>query len=505
MGGWATNLYQERLSYPVDKPTMLKGLIVARHPPMYNTIKKRMGDTLINIAEQVKLEGKMTKKRVAIIGAGPSGLAQLKAFKSAEEKGEIVPEVICFEKQDNWGGLWNYSWRTGLDQYGEKAHGSMYRYLWSNGPKECLEFADYSFEEHFGHPIASFPPREVLFDYVQGRAEKANVRDKIRFNSAIRNVEYNETSGLFTLSISNLVDDEVYYEDFDHVIVASGHFSTPNIPSYEGFNHFNGRILHAHDFRDALEFKGQDILLVGSSYSAEDIGSQCYKYGAKSIISSYRTTPMGFGWPDNWEEKPALIKVSGNTAHFADGSSKDVDSIILCTGYIHHFPFLPDSLRLKTKNILYPLGLYKGVVWEKNPKLMYLGMQDQVYTFNMFNAQAWYARDVILNKIELPSLDDMQAHSLEWHERNLALASVPEAIDFQGAHVQMLIDETDYPNFDIQGVNQTFKDWMQSKKDGIMTFRDKGHKSVMTGTQAPAHHTPWLKALDDSLESYLDI
>ena len=71
------------------------------------------------------------KMRVAIIGAGPSGLAQLRAFKSAEEKGETIPEIVCFEKQDNWGGLWNYSWRTGLDEHGEIAHGSMYRYLWS--------------------------------------------------------------------------------------------------------------------------------------------------------------------------------------------------------------------------------------------------------------------------------------------------------------------------------------------------------------------------------------
>ena len=39
--------------------------------------------------------------------------------------------------------MWNYTWRTGLDQHGEPVHGSMYRYLWSNGPKECLEFADY--------------------------------------------------------------------------------------------------------------------------------------------------------------------------------------------------------------------------------------------------------------------------------------------------------------------------------------------------------------------------
>ena len=43
---------------------------------------------------------------------------------------------------------------------------------------------------------------------------------------------------------------------------------------------------------------------------------------------------------------------------------------------------------------------------------MYLGMQDQWYTFNMFDAQAWYARDVILEKINLPSLSEMQIHTL---------------------------------------------------------------------------------------------
>ena len=35
--------------------------------------------------------------RVAIIGAGPSGLAQLRAFESAEKKGIKIPEIVCFE------------------------------------------------------------------------------------------------------------------------------------------------------------------------------------------------------------------------------------------------------------------------------------------------------------------------------------------------------------------------------------------------------------------------
>ena len=65
----------------------------------------------------------------------------------------------------------------------------MYRYLWSNGPKEGLEFADYTFEEHFGRPIASYPPRAVLFDYIEGRVKKAGIRDWIKFNHAVRRVE----------------------------------------------------------------------------------------------------------------------------------------------------------------------------------------------------------------------------------------------------------------------------------------------------------------------------
>lgn len=38
--------------------------------------------------------------------------------------------------------------------------------------------------------------------------------------------------------------------------------------------------------------------------------------------------------------------------------------------------------------------------------MMYIGMQDQWYTFNMFDAQAWYARDHILGKLTIPSKED---------------------------------------------------------------------------------------------------
>jgi trimethylamine monooxygenase len=441
--------------------------------------------------------------RVAIIGAGPSGMAAMRAFQSAAKKKTKIPGVVCFEKQSDWGGLWNYTWRTGLDEHGEPVHGSMYRYLWSNGPKECLEFADYSFEEHFGKPIPSFPPRAVLWDYIKGRVEKAKVRKWVRFNSPVRMVTWDKKNKVFDVTIHDHNKDLVYTEQFDNVIVASGHFSTPHVPEFDGIKTFNGRVMHAHDFRDAVEFKEKHVLIVGRSYSAEDIGSQCWKYGAASVTTTYRSKPMGYTWPERFEERPLLQRLSGRVAHFKDGSTKQVDAIILCTGYQHHFPFLPEELRLKTANRLWPLGLYRGVFWEGNPKLSYIGMQDQYYTFNMFDAQAWLVRDAIMGRIKLPKLADMKKDSKKWRKREEKLESNEQMIWYQGDYVQQLIDATDYPSFDIEAVNKTFLQWGHHKDESIMGFRNNAYRSIMTGNMQPLHHTPWLEAMDDSMEAYL--
>ena len=71
--------------------------------------------------------GKMPGKKVCLIGAGPSGMSVLCWLGKLKREGREVPDIVCYEKQGDWGGLWNYSWRTGTDQYGEQVHGSMYR------------------------------------------------------------------------------------------------------------------------------------------------------------------------------------------------------------------------------------------------------------------------------------------------------------------------------------------------------------------------------------------
>ncbi len=445
----------------------------------------------------------MKNKRIGIIGAGPSGLAQIRAFEALQAKGQEIPEIVCFEKQNNWGGMWNYSWRTGVGKYGEPIHGSMYKYLWSNGPKECLEFSDYSFDEHFKKPISSYPPRPVLFDYIQGRIKKSNAREYIRFNTTARWVSFNETTQKFKLELDDLKHNRTYSEEFDYLIVASGHFSTPNMPYFEGIENFPGTVLHAHDFRGADQFKDRDLLLIGSSYSAEDIGVQCYKHGAKSVTLSYRTTPIGVKWPEGMKEVPLVTHFEGDTAHFKDGTKEKFDAVIMCTGYQHKFPFLPSELRLKTKNNLYPDNLYKGIFFNPLPQLIYLGMQDQYYTFNMFDAQAWVARDYIMGNLELPSMDERKQDINQWLEKNNQLKNGFDDVDFQSEYIKDLLALSDYPSFNVDKVAIMFKEWLKDKEECILTYRDKTYQSVVTGTMAAEHHTEWMDEMDDSKERYL--
>jgi trimethylamine monooxygenase len=441
--------------------------------------------------------------KIAIIGSGPCGLSMLRAFQQAEKNGEKMPEIVCFDKQSDWGGLWNYSWRTGSDQFGDAVPNSMYRYLWSNGPKECLEFADYNFEEHFGKPIPSFPPREVLQNYILGRAKKSDIKKYIKFNTLVTKVEVNGNQ--FSVTSKNKINNKISRDIFDNVIVASGHFSVPFIPEYEGMNSFPGRILHSHDFRDAEEFRNKNIVVLGSSYSAEDIALQCYKYGAKSVTIGYRNNPMGFKWPTGMKEVHYLDKLDGKKAIFKDGHIQDADAIILCTGYLHHFPFLEESLKLKTHNRLYPPKLYKGVAWQDNLNLFYLGMQDQFHTFNMFDAQAWYVRDMILNKIQPPSSEEIEKDILNWVSKEEKLEDPLQMIDIQTEYTHKLCKEIDYPRIDFELIRKHFHQWEHDKIEDIVNYRNKSFSSAVTGSVAPLHHTDWLEAMDDSMDTFMKI
>ena len=67
------------------------------------------------MGNEVFSDSEMAGKRVCVIGSGPSGMAFLYHIEKLKQEGNAVPEVVCYDKQSDWGGLWNYDWRTGMN------------------------------------------------------------------------------------------------------------------------------------------------------------------------------------------------------------------------------------------------------------------------------------------------------------------------------------------------------------------------------------------------------
>ena len=311
--------------------------------------------------------GGSSRTKVCVIGAGASGLSFLyhvnkfnKSLDAGAEKDHSQGiDVVCYEKHAKCGGLWNYTWRVGTELNGELVHSSMYRHLWTNAPKEALEYHDHPHEEHFGHNLPSFLPREMILDYLKGRMmQHGDLNKYVKYNTKVWNVVYDKTEKVFKVQAKDIRDAYLPHteETFDYVVVATGHFSVPNFPEFPGIEDFQGKVIHAHDYKSAKEFKGMRVLLVGGSYTADDLAVQCMKFGAKSVAISCRR-PTGLKWTSGYTEYPILTKIDGNTIYFQGGKQTDVDAIILCTGYLHSFPFLDPSLTMKPENVYYPKQL----------------------------------------------------------------------------------------------------------------------------------------------------
>ena len=143
-------------------------------------------------------------------------------------------------------------------------------------------------------------------------------------------------------------------------------------------------------------------------------------------------------------------------------------------------------------------------VYNENTQLIYLGMQDQYYTFNMFDAQAWFARDYMLGRIAIPEKEIREQDIVKWMDGEVQCENSFDHVDFQTEYIRDLMSVTDYPDFNLDKVAEMFKSWLKDKDENILTYRDKIYTSVMDNTKAEKHHTPWMKELDDSLERYLD-
>ncbi len=123
------------------------------------------------------MEGSGDRKRVAIIGAGASGLT---AIKCVREEG-LVP--VCFERSDDIGGLWNYSPSTKED-----GQASCTKSTIINTSKERMCFSDFPIPEEY----PNFMHNTKVLEYFRMYAKEFNLLSHIKFNTEILRVEQTE-------------------------------------------------------------------------------------------------------------------------------------------------------------------------------------------------------------------------------------------------------------------------------------------------------------------------
>lgn len=178
-----------------------------------------------------------------VVGAGPAGLAAIKAFK---ERGLDVEAV---ERHADLGGQWLYG-----------APGSaVYDSTHLISSKATTAFADYPMPADW----AAYPHHGRILEYLQGFARQFGLYPHIRFHTALEKL----TRGADGRWQAVFSDGSA--KAYDGVVIANGHLTDPEIPAIPG--RFDGLLLHSKAYKSPAIFEDKRVLIAGAGNTGCDI------------------------------------------------------------------------------------------------------------------------------------------------------------------------------------------------------------------------------------------
>ena len=328
-----------------------------------------------------------TEDMIALIGAGPSGLA------GARNLQRCGIAFQGFEAYSDVGGLWNIA----------NPRSTVYESAHLISSKRMTEFSEFPMAEQ----VADYPSHRALCQYFSDFADHFDLRRHFRFGVRVERVEPVRPQDAGTPWRVTLRNAEGALEtaQYKGVVIANGTLAEPNRPQFPG--EFTGELLHTSQYKRAEQFKGKRVLIVGAGNSGCDIAVDAVHYadsvdisvrrgyyfvpkyvfgkpadtvGGKrplprwlkqkldSVILKWFTgdpTRFGFPKPDykmyeshpivnslilhhlghgDIAVKPDIARFEGRTVHFKDGSQQDYDLVMLATGYALHYPFIDPAL-----------------------------------------------------------------------------------------------------------------------------------------------------------------
>ncbi|KAI0192174.1 hypothetical protein F4808DRAFT_443205 [Astrocystis sublimbata] len=424
--------------------------------------------------------------RICIIGAGPSGLTSAKHLQA---EGFSPSQIDIYEQQDDVGGVWNYhnpsedkdeyaDYVFDSDEEASTAPGSgacslpslsqkprkpptfsnpMYDGLYTNIPHTLMRYSDLAFapggKEKGTHEACEiFPRRQVVQEYLLQYARE--VRSLVRFSTQVEHVSLQTPSAdaskgastgeaslirdRWTVHSKNLLTNAPHTEVYSAVVVATGHYSTPYIPSavpeMSGFAAAHpGVISHAKTYDTASAFANKRVVVVGSGPSGIDIASQISNVCESPLVISARSPIPGdmaayLGAGDKVrmvgtitrfliDERGIEVRSAPTDLNDTTGEITEriinIDAIIFCTGYLYTFPFMtPSSLPSSTPNLTTDgrrvHGLARHFIHICHPTLVFPALPIKIIPFPLAEAQAAVFSRLWANRLPLPSHEEMR-------------------------------------------------------------------------------------------------
>lgn len=200
-----------------------------------------------------------TQPRIAIIGAGMSGIAAVVKLRKAG-----YSDLTVYEKAAKAGGTWRENRYPGLS---------------CDVPSHWYSFS-FAPNPNWSHRFAYGPEIQA---YMEHTAHKYGVDAITRFNTAITELRYDAP-------VWHLHTAHGEHEIFDVVIAATGILHHPSVPDIPGLQSFAGNSFHTARWDDTIDLRGQRVGIIGTgSTSAQIVGAITHKV---RHLSLFQRTPQ---------------------------------------------------------------------------------------------------------------------------------------------------------------------------------------------------------------------
>jgi lysine/ornithine N-monooxygenase len=186
---------------------------------------------------------------VAVIGAGPAGLAVGACLRKAGVN------FIILERGEKVAWSWH--------RHYERLH--------LHTVKQLSSLPYFRFPADYPRYV----PRNLMIAYLDRYA--ANFDLQPRFGETVHSVRRNRTDWFIEATQSSI--------SASYVVVASGLNAEPVMPPISGMEQFRGKVIHSAQYIDAKPFVGQSVLVIGMGNSGAEIALDLSEGGARTTIS----------------------------------------------------------------------------------------------------------------------------------------------------------------------------------------------------------------------------